>query len=150
MAQCKKILPNGERCSNRAVPGTDYCEEHRRQRIQFRPVPKVPTVAAPPAEKRAPKKKPPKPPPPPQWVARPSAAGETPAFPGLRADARNILVAPQGCIWIGVEGAEDQPAPLFDRLVRIGVTQHYALAPGNHVRECECLARMLGFEFTAL
>ncbi len=37
---------------------------------------------------------------------------------------------------------------LFDRLVGIGVTQHYALAPGDYTQECECLARMLGFDFT--
>ena len=39
---------------------------------------------------------------------------------------------------------------LFDRLVHIGVTQHYALAPGNYTREIESLADMVGFDFTAL
>lgn len=119
MAQCKKILENGERCSNRAVPGTEYCEEHRR--IQFRRVPKVPTVPAPPPEPRPGKKKekPPEPPPPPEWVAKAGIAGEKPAFPGLRVGARGIMVAPEGLIWLGEKGAEDQPESLFERLVRL-------------------------------
>jgi len=32
--------------------------------------------------------------------------------------------------------------------VGIGVTQHYAPAPGDYTQECECMARMLGFDFT--
>lgn len=123
MAQCKRILPNGERCSNRAAPGADYCDEHGR--IQFRPVSKIPEVTTPQGEAKKEK-------PPPDWVARPSAAGERPAFPGLRADARNILVAPRGCIWLSAEGVEDQPAPLFERLVRLlsALSQEMAL-PGH-------------------
>ena len=31
MKQCKKILNNGQRCSNQAVPGTDYCKQHKRK-----------------------------------------------------------------------------------------------------------------------
>jgi len=41
-------------------------------------------------------------------------------------------------------------AALFDRLVRIGVTQHYALAPGNYTQEIQSLADMIGFDFTTL
>lgn len=131
MAQCKRMLPNGERCSNRAVPSTDYCEQHERAgRIQFRPVSKVPEVTAPPTEEKTEEK------PPPEWVARPSAAGERPAFPGLRADERNILVAPRGCIWLSAEEVEDQPAPLFERLVRLlsALSQEMALPDQVTVR----------------
>lgn len=39
---------------------------------------------------------------------------------------------------------------LFDRLIRIGVTQHYALARGNYMKEIEALAEMIGFDFAAL
>ena len=39
---------------------------------------------------------------------------------------------------------------LFDQLIRIGVTQHYALAPGNYIEEIEALANMIGFDFAAL
>lgn len=39
---------------------------------------------------------------------------------------------------------------LFDRLIRIGVTQHYALAPGNYTEEIKALADMIGFDFVAL
>lgn len=41
------------------------------------------------------------------------------------------------------------PEALFDQLLRIGVTQHYALAPGDYTRECECLARLLGLDFAS-
>lgn len=36
---------------------------------------------------------------------------------------------------------------LFDRLVRVGVTQHYGLAPGDYVPQIRSLAEMLGFDF---
>lgn len=39
---------------------------------------------------------------------------------------------------------------LFDKLVGIGVTQHYGLAPGNYTRELKYLASMMGFDFTAI
>ncbi len=119
------MLPNGERCSNRAVPGTDYCEQH--QRIQFRPVTKIPEVTALPSEGAVEEK------PPPDWVARPSAAGERPIFPGLRADERNILVAPKGCIWLSAEEVEDQPHPLFERLVRLLSALSQVMALSGHV-----------------
>lgn len=108
MKQCKKILntDTGEQCSNRAVPGTDYCEEHHR-RIKFRRVLKEDVSSSLMPEKR------------PAWVARPSAAGEKPAFPGLLADERNILVGPQGIIRLSEPGTEDQTGTIFDRLVRL-------------------------------
>ena len=39
--QCQKQLDDGSQCSNRAVPGTDFCEEHRR-RATFRRVSRTP------------------------------------------------------------------------------------------------------------
>jgi len=39
---------------------------------------------------------------------------------------------------------------LFDRFIRLGVTQHYALAPGNWTQEIASLANMLDCDFAAL
>jgi hypothetical protein len=50
--------------------------------------------------------------------AQPSAAGQSPRFPGLQADERNILVAPQGLILLAVEPGS-APVPPFNRLVRL-------------------------------
>jgi len=118
MAQCKKILDNDEQCSNRAVPGTEYCEQHRR--IQFRRVPKKPGDTKAPAEEPSPEETQDEAPAePPSWVAQPSAAGETPAFPGLRPDdERNILVAPEALIWLSEERVTDETEELFKRLAR--------------------------------
>lgn len=116
MPQCKKTLPNGEQCSNRAVPGTDYCEEHR-QRLKFRPVSTKQDPTGPAGQKTAQRKKPA--PKTPTWGARPSAAGEAPVFPGLRIDGRNILVGPQGMIRLGQDSIESRAATLFDLLVRL-------------------------------
>lgn len=130
MAQCKKILENGERCSNRAKPGTEYCEKHGR--IQFRPVPKAPSIPPPPPET------PPKPaeetPPPPEWTARPSALGDSPVFPGLRADEHNVLVAPEGRVWLGRDAPEGITGTPFDRLVRLLSALSQEIALPGHVR----------------
>jgi hypothetical protein len=121
--QCTKILESGEQCSNRAVPGTRYCEQHRRA-IQFKPVPRVPPAPEP--TEAAPEKAPP----PPDWRAQARAAGAPPALAGLRADARNILVGPAARIWLAAEA--DPPAPLFPRLVRLLAALSQALPlPGG-------------------
>ncbi len=118
MAQCKKILYNGERCSNRAMPGTDYCEQHRG--LKFRRESRGLSVSRLLPEKTEQEEKGPgKSAPFPKWVARPGATGATPAFPGLRSDGRNILVAPQGIIWLDEQSGQDQPESLFDKLVRL-------------------------------
>lgn len=117
MPQCKKTLPNGEQCSNRAVPGTEYCEEHR-ARLKFRPVSTTPGPPAPAKRKTTKKRKKPAPKTP-AWVARPSVAGESPVFPGLRVDGRNILVAPQGMIRLDRDSSQDRAATRFDLLVRL-------------------------------
>ena len=39
------------------------------------------------------------------------------------------------------------PRELFNRLVNIGVTQHYAIVDGNWLEELEALAGLMGFEF---
>ncbi|MDX6696093.1 MAG: hypothetical protein QOF02_3696 [Blastocatellia bacterium] len=142
MAQCKKMLAGTERCSNRAVPGVDYCEEHRR--IQFRPA----TEAAPP------------PPPQPErkkskaassqkrqtdaqqnaaaaaWTIRASADGETPSFPGLRADTRNILVAPQGLIRLREKKTDAREKPPGASLARLlgCLSQELSLAADVTIR----------------
>ena len=36
---------------------------------------------------------------------------------------------------------------LFDQLIRIGVTQHYAIVEGNYMKELENLAGLMDFDF---
>jgi len=131
MAQCEKILDTGERCSNQAVPGSRYCQTHGR--ITFRPVKKpADTAPPPPPPPPAPVKAKPAPERPrPAWKAVPSPAGQAPSFPGLHPDERNILVAPQGIIWLE---APQQGAPLgqFNRLVRLmGFLSQAVSLPGQ-------------------
>lgn len=127
MTQCKRILDDGERCSNRATPGEEYCEAHRR--IQFRRVAAPPELPAAPAAKP---KKGQKAPPPPTWVAQPAALGAAPRFPGLRADARAILVAPEARLWLPAiwPPEANRPTPLFARVVQAlgALSQHLSLA----------------------
>src|SRR5262249_35038945 len=122
MAQCEKTLDNGERCSNQAIPGTSYCQGHRRivfkratdtERVDTAPLPPLTNkVEPPPAAKSKARAKQQ------NWQASPSPAGQKPAFPALQADERNILVAPQGIIWLQAEPA-DTPSSQFNRLVRL-------------------------------
>jgi hypothetical protein len=122
MAQCTKILPSGEQCSNRAVPGTQYCETHGR--IQFRPVASSPAPARPPQEsgggkqptQKVAKKRKSKTTEPLPSRARPISLGEPPRFPGVRADARNILVADEGLIWLREGETPRRFSSLGDRL----------------------------------
>jgi hypothetical protein len=122
MAQCEKKLASGERCSNQAVPGTTYCQMHRRivfrqdpdtGRVDTAPLPtlKDKMASSPVAKSRTKVEQQ-------NWQACPSAAGQKPVFPGLRADERGILVAPQGVIWLQAEAA-DTPVSQFSRLVRL-------------------------------
>ena len=39
------------------------------------------------------------------------------------------------------------PQELFQRLISIGVTQHYAIVDGDWTKELEELARLMGFDF---
>lgn len=119
MAQCKKILEDGKRCSNRTVPGTEYCEQH--QRISFRKVSQKPEGPKPPTEKPVQKeqKEGEKPANLATVTAHPSTIGEKPAFPGLLADERNILVAPEGMLWLATQPADETALPLFERLVKL-------------------------------
>ncbi len=116
MAQCERILEGDERCSNQAVPGTRYCKTHGR--ITFRPVGKPADTAPPPEPTAAPDSAGPEGPAAPEWRAAPSPAGQEPVFPGLHTDDRNILVAPQGVIWLPA-GQESTPREQFNRLVRV-------------------------------
>src|SRR5215470_9498690 len=123
MAQCEKMLDNSERCSNQAVPGTSYCQGHRRivfrratdtERVDTAPLPPLTNTPEPspaPAAKSKAKSKAKVEQQ--KWQASPSTAGQKPAFPGLQADERDILVAPQGIIWLQAEAA-DTPASQFD------------------------------------
>ncbi|HEY0406354.1 MAG TPA: hypothetical protein VGC89_11545 [Pyrinomonadaceae bacterium] len=145
MAQCKKSLAGGERCSNRAVPGVDYCEEHRR--IQFRPAATAGAAASRPAQperKKSRTKNKPQPASSAQqneaaaaWTIRASADGETPSFPGLRADARNILVAPQGLIRLREKKTGAGLNPLGAYLARLlgCLSQDVSLAEGVTIRQ---------------
>ena len=109
MGQCKKTLTDGEQCSNRAVPDTDYCKAHKR-RIKFRRITrKTPCEATPEQE-------------PATYHAIPTAYGKTPAFPGVRADKRNTLVGPEGIIRLSAGETDDRDDTLFDRLA--GVLAH--------------------------
>ncbi len=123
MAQCEKTLDNGERCSNQAVPGTTYCLAHRRivfrratdtEQVDIAPLPLKNKAALPPAPAAKSKTKAEQQ----NWQASPSAAGQKPVFLGLQADERDILVAPQGIIWLQAEAA-DTPTSQFSRLVRL-------------------------------
>ncbi|HLW03751.1 MAG TPA: hypothetical protein VKT82_34205 [Ktedonobacterales bacterium] len=129
MAQCEKILEDGIRCSNQAVPGTRFCEPHGR--IVFRQVNKPADTAPPQPVVQAPapvsRQKTP------SWQAAPSSSGETPAFPALRSDARNILVAPEGVIWLQAEQA-GTPSSQWNRLVRLMGCLSQALALPKQVR----------------
>ena len=40
------------------------------------------------------------------------------------------------------------PEQLFNRILNIGVTQHYGIAPGNCMKELQILAELCGFDFT--
>lgn len=130
MGQCKKILSQGERCSDRAVPGTDYCEHHGR--IQFRKVTSVPVSIPEPAVQ--PRTQTPPVPAKPHATARPSAMGEKPTFPDLRADARHILVAPEGLIFL--PQLTDQAISLDDRVAKLlsNLSQQMPLAGHLSVR----------------
>ncbi len=39
------------------------------------------------------------------------------------------------------------PEELFNRILNVGVTQHYGIAPGNCIKELEILADLCGFDF---
>jgi hypothetical protein len=119
MAQCEKKLANGEQCSNQAIPGASYCQMH--MRIIFRPATgkeRADTAPSPEPGKQdqkgsqsGSKQR--------DWRASPSAVGQKPVFPSLLVDEeRNILVAPQGIIWLQAEPA-DTPTSRFSRLVRL-------------------------------
>lgn len=108
MSQCKKKLDTGEQCSNRAVPGTEYCEQH--QRIRFRPVTVPPAAAH--TEGALGQETP-------SWLAQPSALGDKPAFPGLQSDARGILIAPQCVAWLEHGNGKDAKNLPRDRVARM-------------------------------
>ena len=122
--QCTKIGSDGVRCSNRAQPGSEFCEEHR-ERIQFHRKPSTEPVGQESDSTPEPAE---------QSAAEVPAVSETPAvaepaetaaslqaspdaddnlYPlGLRRDKRHILVAPQAILhlpdttrWAQVLGA---------------------------------------------
>jgi len=122
MGQCEKILDNGERCSNRAVPGTKACKTHAR--ITFRPVREsADTTSLAVGQKPSPDLEESEKPEPDASLsdsdqkAVPSPAGQKPHFPGLQTDERDILVAPRGLIWLKPVQAETSQTR-FGRMVR--------------------------------
>lgn len=136
MAQCEKTLDNGERCSNQTIPGTSYCLAHRRivfrrttdtERVDTAPLPPLTKQTEPPAVAKAKQE---------NWQASPSAAGQQTVFPGLQASERDILVAPQGIIWLQAEPT-DTPGSQFNRLVRLVGFLSQALALSEQVSVLE-------------
>ncbi len=109
--QCRKTIKNGFRCTNRALPGTEYCARH--QPIEFDPV-DPPSAPAPGSEKgrTADIPSPFKPVP----RARPVQGNEAPRMQGLRADNRSIVVGPEGVIPLDNPG-EDAPSRRLIRLL---------------------------------
>lgn len=68
------------------------------------------------------------------WTIHPSAAGETPSFPGLRADARNILVAPQALVRVREKNSSALLLTLSDSLARLLGCLSYELSLSESVR----------------
>lgn len=98
MAQCKAILDNGARCSNQAVPGTEFCEPHKdyeievpRARIRFQkiePKQEAPDVSV---LDEAPF---------PELKAIPIGLGRKPSFSALEKQDRGVWTAPMGIIYL--------------------------------------------------
>ncbi|KPA18889.1 hypothetical protein MHK_000895 [Candidatus Magnetomorum sp. HK-1] len=91
MKQCKKIINQGQRCSNPVVPGTEYCKQHKRsftfRRINKNTEPDIKAEKQPPADSKI-------------QNAMPSPPGAKTQFPKLMPDKRDILIAPKACICI--------------------------------------------------
>lgn len=96
MSQCKKVQNSGEQCSNRVVPGTDFCESHSKVTFQLVSE-KEKELTTPLLQKKVEQKK--------EsslkaqnCIARPLLAGEKPQFPGLKLDVGYTLVAAEAII----------------------------------------------------
>ncbi|MDM8537958.1 hypothetical protein QUF70_14475 [Desulfobacterales bacterium HSG17] len=127
MSQCKKMINTKEQCSNRAIPGTEYCKQHKK-RIKFRKISK-PVISESEPDPKPDKKELQ------NQKARPSAPGQAPSFPDLRPDKRNILVAPQGIILLTGTDNEDEhkTGTLFDRLISILACLSMEISLSAHV-----------------
>lgn len=68
------------------------------------------------------------------WTIRPCAAGETPSFPGLRADARNILVAPQAVVRLREKSSSARAVTLSDCLARLLACLSHELPLSESIR----------------
>ncbi|HEX8772803.1 MAG TPA: hypothetical protein VF735_04300 [Pyrinomonadaceae bacterium] len=68
------------------------------------------------------------------WAIHRSAAGERPSFPGLRADARDILVAPQAIIRLREKNSSARALTLGDCLARVLGGLSYELSLSESVR----------------
>ncbi|MDM8515084.1 hypothetical protein QUF76_02705 [Desulfobacterales bacterium HSG16] len=111
MGQCKTTLDTGKQCSNRTVPGKDYCSKHK-PRIKFHRITDK-TPAAAPSKSGGGEKKPP------DYKAEPKDGNAKPAFPGLQTDKRNILIAPVGIIWLRQTDKKDETGNISGRLIRV-------------------------------
>jgi len=112
MKQCKRILENGEQCSNRAVPGTAYCQTHRQNKIKFKKIQSPAKLDSRKKENKSHKKKHP------EWFAEACAAGADIMFPGLFADNRNIIVAPKGLVWFPMNDQKAASQDSFEPISR--------------------------------
>lgn len=117
--QCEKLQDNGERCSNRARPGTTSCQAHAPGRIVFTP-----------ASASRPSERVPSVPNPPHRVIAYQPSQPT-LFSGLRVDGRGILVGPRGFIHLGPR-EQESAADRFTREVRLlGLLSQQLALPGQ-------------------
>ncbi len=104
MDQCNKIQDDGTQCSNRSVPGTAFCNEHR-ERLQFTPR----STTLPPTDQPTtlPQKAIPDKPSTDatQSVIQPATKSKDPQLARLRRDSREVLVAPEAMAWMREEDA---------------------------------------------
>jgi hypothetical protein len=107
MAQCKRTNSNGKQCANRAVPGTEFCSEHR-ERLTFTraagpnpdSLPRVDKKDSKPSRDAAKKTESPAAASAGKPLAKPSPASGAPRGAGLRRDSRAIIVGPEAVIWL--------------------------------------------------
>jgi hypothetical protein len=81
------------------------------------------------------------------WTARPADPEQPLAFPGLRTDARDIVVASQGLVWIA-QKAENQATSAFVRLGRFLLAASEVMPLPAHVSVRETAAGDIAVSLT--
>ncbi len=135
MAQCEQVLDDGRACTNSAVPGSHFCEQHRR--LEFRPVNRLegpPRTTPQPSARTSSstnRRRTSTAAAQPTWVVRPANPETAPSFPGLHTDARDIVVAPHGIVWLE---PESPGMPAFARLGRLLCTLSEVMPLARHTQ----------------